>query len=994
MKMWNGLALRLKLALLYSAMMVAALVALGSVGYTVARQALVDQVYQQLESVAQAQSNALSRLITNTEETMRLYASDRGTAIAIRDFAKAFASYEDPTAELQRLYITENPFPAGERDQLDKINAMEPYHITHRRLHPTFNQLQDSLGLYDVFLFDDQGNLLYSVFKEVDFATNFQTGPWADTTLAEAYSAAMALPRGAPPILVDFQPYGPSADTPAAFMALPIYFSDENPIGVLAFQMPVQRMQAAIAGFAGVGDTGNVQVYGADGLLRFDGNAPDRSDVLRAQFPGSIEGAERPGEASPARGPVSYVDDQNRARLGFAYPASFLGATWLVVASKSQDEGLAPVRRMRQMFGATGLGLALLSALAAWITGKNVARPLVAMGGAVRRLEHKDFSHTIPHADRGDEVGNIAAFLEKLRGSLATAEEQNHIAHARGTAFMGSSSAMMVISMNNVVELVNDAMVGLALTNSAALQAIDPDFDASQMPGRKMAVLALSEAIVARMQDIHDTGVFETILPLQGISMGIKLAPILGEDNRATGMVVEWTDKTEELLNQEMLADQVRIEFDIAGRIVFANENAKGLLGGAERAWLSGAGLAARCNALDIEGPGQTDVLNLGRTGQKYLGRFSFDLPDGPVIVDGTMLPVRNQDGDVTRIVLQATDRTQDHLRRQEANDQRAHALAAQQTIVEKLSEALQSLASCDLTTRILDDLGADYEEVRENFNSAIATLDQTIATVSVRANQVSESARGIQDSATNLSSRTEAQAVNLEETVSALQELTGLVQATTKNASQTAEIVAQARNGAKDSGVIVTDAIAAMDAIEQGSGEIRSIINVIEEIAFQTNLLALNAGVEAARAGEAGRGFAVVASEVRALAQKSSDAAREIAGLIAANGSQIQNGVEMVSKAGGALEAISKSVTEINSKMDRIAQDATSQSNSINEISAAIQEMDQLASQNAAMFEETTAATADLSQLAHELDGLTSQFTTVAARETAPDGDPARLAG
>jgi methyl-accepting chemotaxis protein len=165
------------------------------------------------------------------------------------------------------------------------------------------------------------------------------------------------------------------------------------------------------------------------------------------------------------------------------------------------------------------------------------------------------------------------------------------------------------------------------------------------------------------------------------------------------------------------------------------------------------------------------------------------------------------------------------------------------------------------------------------------------------------------------------------------------------------------------------------MDTIAQSAQQISQIIGVIDEIAFQTNLLALNAGVEAARAGEAGRGFAVVASEVRALAQRSADAAKEIKTLISASSAQVDHGVKLVAETGHALERILAQVNDINHVVAEIATGAREQATGLAEINAAINQMDQVTQQNAAMVEQSTAASRSLSQDTDKLSGLVSQF-------------------
>ena len=232
-----------------------------------------------------------------------------------------------------------------------------------------------------------------------------------------------------------------------------------------------------------------------------------------------------------------------------------------------------------------------------------------------------------------------------------------------------------------------------------------------------------------------------------------------------------------------------------------------------------------------------------------------------------------------------------------------------------------------------------------------------------------------ISSAADDLSRRTEHQAASLEETAAALEQITVTVKRTASGSQQAAQAVATAKGDARSSGEVVQRAIAAMGHIEKSSAEISQIIGVIDEIAFQTNLLALNAGVEAARAGEAGRGFAVVASEVRALAQRSAEAAREIKGLISTSGLQVSQGVSLVGETGESLSRIMEQVAAIDGLVSEISASAQEQASSLSQVNTAVNQMDQMVQQNAAMVEESTAASHSLKSEAGELNGLVSRF-------------------
>ena len=307
-------------------------------------------------------------------------------------------------------------------------------------------------------------------------------------------------------------------------------------------------------------------------------------------------------------------------------------------------------------------------------------------------------------------------------------------------------------------------------------------------------------------------------------------------------------------------------------------------------------------------------------------------------------------------------------IERREAERRRDEAEATQKAVVDNLAEALQALAGGDLSRRLDRSFPPGYERLRVDFNVALEKLSGVIAASLEATGMIRGGAREITDAADDLSRRTEQQAASLEETAAALDEITSTVRQTAEGADRARAVVRRARDAAEASGDIVDRAVGAMGAIEKSSSQIGQIIGVIDEIAFQTNLLALNAGVEAARAGEAGRGFAVVAQEVRALAQRSADAAKEIKTLIASSAGEVGQGVEFVGQAGEALRAIAAEVEQIDGLVRAMAASAQEQARGLVEVNAAVTQMDQVTQQNAAMVEETTAASHALSQEATRL--------------------------
>ncbi|MET3663889.1 methyl-accepting chemotaxis protein [Caulobacter sp. 1776] len=315
------------------------------------------------------------------------------------------------------------------------------------------------------------------------------------------------------------------------------------------------------------------------------------------------------------------------------------------------------------------------------------------------------------------------------------------------------------------------------------------------------------------------------------------------------------------------------------------------------------------------------------------------------------------------------------------ANDDERRATAAEQAqVVEALASSLSRLAEGDLTCRIEAPFAGRYQQLRDDFNKAVLKLEDAMKAIVSATGGVNAGADEIASASDNLSRRTEQQAASLEETAAALDEITATVRKTASGAKEASQVVATARSDAERSGRIVGQAVAAMTEIETSSSQVSQIIGVIDEIAFQTNLLALNAGVEAARAGEAGRGFAVVAQEVRALAQRSADAAKEIKTLISTSTQQVEAGVDLVGQTGEALSRIVEQVASIDALMKEISASTTEQATGLNEVNSAVNQMDQVVQQNAAMVEEATAATHSLKNEAGNLAELVSRFRVAGA--------------
>ncbi len=426
---------------------------------------------------------------------------------------------------------------------------------------------------------------------------------------------------------------------------------------------------------------------------------------------------------------------------------------------------------------------------------------------------------------------------------------------------------------------------------------------------------------------------------------------------KTVGYVVEWADAKARIENTDF-RNQLRaisraqavIEFRPDGEIITANEhflNAVGyrleeLKGKNHRMFLSSgsdgdAEYEAMWSDLRANKPMLGDIVRYGKGGRRVYLNASYN-------------PITDDSGRVVKVVKFAND------------------VSDRVSAVTQIADALQKLANGDLDCKIASTFSGTFEPMRSNFNETVDQLSSALGAVSRSASVIEMGAKEIAQASNDLSRRTEQQAAALEETAAALDEITVNVANASKRADEARSATEEASRSARHSAQVVTQAIGAMDKIEQSSKEISNIISVIDEIAFQTNLLALNAGVEAARAGEAGKGFAVVAQEVRELAQRSAKAAKEINQLIKSSSDEVKTGVKLVADTGAALEGIQNNVASVNEHMTAIAGAAKEQAIGLSEVNSAVNQLDQVTQQNAAMVEESTAAS---NALLNETEGL-----------------------
>ena len=608
-----------------------------------------------------------------------------------------------------------------------------------------------------------------------------------------------------------------------------------------------------------------------------------------------------------------------------------------------------------------------------------ISQPLRLTARAMRQIANGNLDVQVSSQTRKDEIGGIARSLGDFQEILIQASEEKENNAFRSAALASAGSAIMLVDADQKIKFLNPACQALLadmVTHGGPAWAgvsVDALIDQALLTLPKMDEIAQSCAD----NDQTTSDFFERRWADHRIA--IRTDAVRNAEGQRIGTTLQWEDVTASAMKDAVLKaineNQLRVDMGPDQVIVDFNQRLADLTGFdcQDLCKMSGSELLNLLNSTEDQRAKNVERV---KNGQVLSGQFRLkSKSDHEVIVEGSVTPVLNRRGETERVVFIGTDVTENFQAVAAAEAERDRDAASQEGVVNALKIGLRKLADGDLTATIAQPFEAQYEQLRSNFNQAVHALHAAMEAVVQNAESIRNEAGEITNAADDLARRTERQASTLEETAAALDELTSSVKSAAEGADDASNMAREAQGKAETGGEVARRAVDAMDAIKASSQEISKITGVIDDIAFQTNLLALNAGVEAARAGEAGRGFAVVATEVRALAQRSSEAAREINELISASGQQVRSGVDLVNQTGDALSQIVGGVSDISDRVATIAASAREQSAGLHEINTAVNDLDQVTQQNAAMFEETTAASHALTSEATSLVSASERF-------------------
>ncbi|WP_102109288.1 methyl-accepting chemotaxis protein [Oceaniglobus roseus] len=643
-------------------------------------------------------------------------------------------------------------------------------------------------------------------------------------------------------------------------------------------------------------------------------------------------------------------DDQRLVAYPLTYGADRVVGSMTTRWSTARLQDFSTDLEMRAL--AIAAIVALIALAATFLAFRAlVLKPLAALTGNVDALRRREYDTAIAGQARGDEFGVLSRSVDHLREDLAAAAVAGREARFKSEAFKNSSAAMVLADEAGEIFAVNPSFEALCNKHVDEFRKRFPGFDAAALVGKPLSYFHPRSN---RMLDLTRDGVSSTIA-MGDTRLALNIQSIEDAEGHQIGCVLEWQDISEQWKDIALIdainVTQLRAEFTPDGRLTAANDIFARTIGTGE-----GGGRGMTLRSLS---PGDCDaIIAQLAENSAFVGEMRMRSVTGAdLTLEGSVTSVQGTDGKPYRLFLLGRDVTETKAEAERIRAERDESDRERADVVAALQVGLKRLSDGDLRAVLPTPFAARYEELREDYNRAVERLCEALSGIAERAETIRSESQDISGTAETLSRRTESTAATLEQAAAALDALTGAVRGAAESAQKADTMVTEAKSNAEASGQVVLKTVSAMDEIATSSEKVASIIKVIDDIAFQTNLLALNAGVEAARAGEAGRGFAVVASEVRALAQRSSEAAREINGLIAASGAQVKVGVDLVGETGQALRRIVASVSEISGQVSEIAGSAKQQALTLEEINSSVNQLDQSTQQNAARLEETTAA-------------------------------------
>ncbi|MBL6957728.1 MAG: HAMP domain-containing protein [Rhodospirillales bacterium] len=550
----------IKLPVVIVVMSLVAAVVTGIIGFVQGKQALQEEAFNKLVSIQKSRTAELTRYLDSIHFDLALLAKNHMTIDALKAFDETFNGFgNNPVQAAHKLYISDNPHPTGEKHKLDAAADGSDYSKVHAGYHPYFREFLESRGYYDIFLVDNDANIVYSVFKELDYATNLKSGKWKDTDIGKIFRQVADNAKPDFFTITDFAPYAPSSDAPASFVATPVFGRDGGKQGVLIFQMPIGKINAIMQQSAGMGESGESYIVGVDKLQRSDSRFSKESTILKQKVDTQpVINALKGGEG------VLIAADYRGIDVLSAYGLlDWMGVKWAILAEIDLEEVNIPSSSMRNfMLIAITLLIAVLAAIGVFFA-RSLTGPISSMTSSMGQLANGDLETEVPARGQKDEIGEMAEAVQvfkenaiKVKEMEAEQESAKHRTEEEKKAMMNDMADDFEASIGGVVQTVSSAST--ELQSSAETMSSTAD----QANSKASAVAAASDQASSNVQTVA-TAAEELSSSVSEISRQVS------QSTQIAGTAVKEVDETNAKIQglaeaAQKIGDVVELITDIA----------------------------------------------------------------------------------------------------------------------------------------------------------------------------------------------------------------------------------------------------------------------------------------------------------------------------------------------------------------------------------------------------------------------------------------------
>ncbi|MFK7894620.1 MAG: methyl-accepting chemotaxis protein [Myxococcota bacterium] len=940
-----------------------------------------------------------------------------------QDLESIIASLPDDVVTLQYHYISNNPNALGSKHLLEKAKDGSCWSNTHAENHAFFKAFLENFGYYDIFLVDAKsGNIVYSVYKELDFATSLITGPYKDTNFATLFRDLVES-ESSEPQFVDLDRYFPSYEAAAGFVGIPLRKDDET-LGALIFQIPVQKIDRIMTSAgewkeSGFGESGETYLVGSDlkmrSLSRFlaedsegyfslveeIGMDAESIDYIRSKENSTIsQTVDSPGVKAALSGETgsAVFDDYRGVPVFSAYsPIQLMGVEWAIMSEIDEAEAFASIDALvKKVSMAVGL-LLLVGMGLSWMIANQITRPIVAAGLAVKGIADGDLNQHVT-ATSSDEVGEMANSINDAVGRIEAA--------------FGSKSIEWV-DLEEMRRKELQAQEEAREEKLAAEKARDETKLAAEAAEeeKRIAEKAMREAEAAQAEVAKEKLAAEESKQQAETAM---------KDVQAEKQKAEEAVQNAELAKAEAVeaAKSAEEEKQVAERAMrdaeSANAEAKQALGLAEEEKAKAAQAMTTAQS-EQKRAGQAneqanasraeaaEALTVANAEKERAARASIEAQEAMTRAEEAEELANNEQAAAEIAREEALTAKEEA----EKSSEKIETLLAEasresedlQNKVEEILRVVNSASEGDLSQEISVSGADPVGQVGEGLSRFFAGISSDLREIESAADMLKAAGEALLENGAVLgknSNETEEQSQvagsagasvlnGAKSVATAMEELSAAAREISEKVVSSSSLTNEASEKSKEATLLIEE-------LGKSSTSIGSVIKLITSIAEQTNLLALNATIEAARAGDAGKGFAVVAGEVKELAKQSATASSEIATKISAIQKSTKSAISAIGEIGQTVEQVSAHSGVINAAIEE--QSSTSSEvnlivgktvDEIQGITTSIERVQTAAEETRGAVDRNNASANELSELSEGLIGLVQKFKLNRGSDSTP---------